>query len=92
MQNHYRAESNQYGAVATVHPLATEVGLQILKDGGNAVDAAIAVAFTLGVVDCHNSGIGGGCFLVLRLQDGRLIAIDGRETAPRKSSKQTLYG
>ena len=79
------AESNQYGAVATVHPLATEVGLQILKDGGNAVDAAIAAAFTLGVVDCHNSGIGGGCFLVLRLQDGSLIAIDGRETAPRKA-------
>ena len=82
------AGSNHLGAVATVHPLATKVGLHILKDGGNAVDAAIAAAFTLGVVDCHNSGIGGGCFLVLRLADGRLIAIDGRETAPQKAKSK----
>ena len=82
------AEGNPRGAVATAHPLATEVGLQVLQDGGNAVDAAIAAAFTLGVVDCHNSGIGGGCFLVLRLRDGSLIAIDGRETAPQKIDRE----
>ena len=81
--NEIAAETNPRGAVATVHPLATEAGRRVLQSGGNAVDAAIAAAFTLGVVDCHNSGIGGGCFLVLRLQDGSLIAIDGRETAPR---------
>ncbi len=84
------ADSNRLGAVATVHPLATKVGLEVLNNGGNAVDAAIAAAFALGVVDCHNSGIGGGCFLVLRLKDGRLVAIDGRETAPRKAESK-LY-
>ena len=86
--NEISAKGNLRGAVATVHPLATEVGLQILRDGGNAVDAAIAAAFTLGVVDCHNSGIGGGCFIVLRLHDGSLIAIDGRETAPAKLDRK----
>ena len=86
--NEIAAAENPRGAVATVHPLATEAGLRVLQNGGNAVDAAIAAAFTLGVVDCHNSGIGGGCFLVLRLQDGRFIAIDGRETAPRKIDRE----
>ena len=81
--NEIAAQTSPRGAVATVHPLATEAGRRVLQNGGNAVDAAIAAAFTLGVVDCHNSGIGGGCFLVLRLQDGDLIAIDGRETAPQ---------
>ena len=61
------------GVVATVNPVATEAGLQALRDGGNAVDAAIACALPLGVVDGHNSGIGGGCFMTLRLADGRLI-------------------
>ncbi len=70
------------GTLATVHPLATQAGLDALGHGGNAVDAAVAAALTLGVVDGHNSGIGGGCFLILRLADGRLLAVDGRETAP----------
>ncbi len=48
------------GMVATVQPVATQAGLDALKAGGNAVDAAIACALTLGVVDGHNSGIGGG--------------------------------
>ena len=56
-----QATSDQ-GAVATVHPVATRAGLAVLAEGGNAVDAAIAAALTLGVVDCHNSGIGGGVF------------------------------
>lgn len=70
------------GAVATVHPLATQAGEAILDQGGNAIDAAVAAALTLGVVDGHNSGIGGGCFIVIRWADGRLEAIDGREMAP----------
>ena len=70
------------GAVASVNPLATQIGLDILSEGGNAVDAAIAVAFALGVVDSHNSGIGGGCFIVARLANGDILAIDGREIAP----------
>lgn len=67
--------------IATVHPLATDAGLEVLRSGGNAVDAAIRAALTLGVVDGHNSGIGGGCFLLIRGPDGKITAIDGRETA-----------
>jgi gamma-glutamyltranspeptidase/glutathione hydrolase len=68
--------------LATVQPLATDAGLQAYREGGNAVDAAIAAALTLGVVDTHNSGIGGGCFILIRRPDGGILAIDGRETAP----------
>ena len=70
------------GAVASVHPLATQAGVNALKRGGNAVDAAIATALTLGVVDGHNSGIGGGCFILIRTKDGSVTCIDGREMAP----------
>jgi len=76
------------GVIATVHPLATEAGLNAFRAGGNAVDAAIAAALTLGVVDGHNSGIGGGCFMVLHLADGRTIAVDGREKAPAKATRE----
>ncbi len=69
-------------AVATVHPLATRAAKNALVRGGNAFDAAIAAAVMLGVVDGHNSGIGGGCFILARAAAGELIAIDGRETAP----------
>jgi gamma-glutamyltranspeptidase/glutathione hydrolase len=74
--------------VASVHPLATEAGLAVLRGGGNAVDAAVAVGLTLGVVDPHNSGLGGGCFILIRRADGRLAAIDGRETAPARASPE----
>ena len=75
------------GAVATVHPLATEAAVNAARQGGNAVDAAVAAALTLGVVDGHNSGIGGGCFLLIRTERGSVIAIDGRETAPAKATR-----
>ena len=48
--------------VATVHPLATHAAIKSLSEGGNAVDAALTAAITLGVVDGYNSGIGGGCW------------------------------
>lgn len=73
--------------VASVHPLATDAGLKILKNGGNAIDAAVAVGLTLGVVDVDNSGIGGGCFMLIRLADGRFVAIDGREMAPAAATR-----
>src|SRR5689334_3177483 len=69
------------GIVSSTHPLATEAGLAVLKQGGNAIDAAVAVGLTLGVVDGYNSGIGGGCFMLIRRADGRVVALDGRETA-----------
>lgn len=67
---------------ATVHPLATEAALQMMREGGNAIDAIVAAAVTLSVVDGHNSGIGGGCFLLIRSSQGEVFAIDGREKAP----------
>ena len=75
------------GMVATVNPIATEAGLAALKAGGNAVDAAVAAALTLGVVDGHNSGLGGGCFILIRTASGDLVAIDGRETAPAAATR-----
>jgi len=75
------------GAVATGAPQATEAGLRALQRGGNAVDAAVAAALTLGVVDGHNSGLGGGCFLMIRHADGSVVAIDGRETAPAAAAE-----
>ncbi len=76
-----------HGAAATVHPLATAAALDTMRGGGNAVDAAIAAALTLGVVDSHNSGLGGGCFLLIRSPDGSLTAIDGREQAPAAATR-----
>ena len=75
------------GAVVTGHPLATKAAEQAFKQGGNAVDATVAAALTLGVVDGFNSGIGGGCFMLIRKPDGTFVAIDGRETAPQKASR-----
>ena len=75
------------GIVATVHPLATEAAIDAFKEGGNAIDATVAAALTLGVVDGHNSGIGGGCFMLIRLADGTFVAIDGRETAPSAATR-----
>lgn len=75
------------GAVATGHPLATEAASQALRSGGNAVDGAIAAALTLGVVDGHNSGVGGGCLMLIHLPDGSRVALDGRETAPAAATR-----
>lgn len=75
------------GMVASVHPLATEAGVAALRRGGNAIDAAVATALTLGVVDGHNSGIGGGCFMLIRFKDGSFMALDGREMAGAKATR-----
>ncbi len=75
------------GMVASGHPIASEIGLGVLKSGGNAIDAAVATGFALGVVDGHNSGIGGGCFILIRLANGKIVAVDGRETAPAKAHR-----
>jgi len=71
------------GAVSTVDPEATAAGLEVLRRGGNAVDAAVAAAATLGVTEPYSAGIGGGGFFVLYdAASGQVHTIDGRETAP----------
>jgi gamma-glutamyltranspeptidase/glutathione hydrolase len=71
------------GAIATVDVLASEAGLEILRAGGNAVDAAVAAAAVLGVTEPFSCGIGGGGFMVVyRASDGTVTTIDHRETAP----------
>lgn len=73
--------------VATVNPHATDAGVAALASGGNAVDAAVAAAVTLGVVDSYNSGIGGGCLILIRKPSGEFLAIDGREMAPSAATR-----
>jgi len=76
-----------HAAVVSAHPEATKVGVAILKKGGNAVDAAVAVQFALAVVYPNAGNIGGGGFMVYRGKKGATDALDYREQAPEKASK-----
>ena len=72
----------KHGMVASTNEVASQVGVDIMKRGGNAVDAAIAVAFALAVTHPAAGNLGGGGFMMIRLKDGRTTAIDYREMAP----------
>ena len=82
------------GVVTTTEPLAAEAGAAILRQGGNAVDAAIAVLFALNVVEPQSSGIGGGGFMMVHLAEGprATFVIDSRETAPAASTVDMFQG
>ena len=75
------------GVVVSAHPLASKVGLEILKMGGNAIDAAIATQLALAVVYPNAGNLGGGGFFVARLSNGQLLSIDYREKAPGTASR-----
>ena len=77
--------------VSTAHPLATKVGLDILKSGGNAFDAAIGVQFAGAVVFPRAGNIGGGGFVVYRDKDGEIGSLDFREKAPRLAIETCIW-
>src|SRR5258707_6480619 len=76
----------RHAIVVAQEPLAADVGVAVLKSGGNAVDAAVAVGFALAVTYPYAGNIGGGGFMLVRLADGRTTFIDFRERAPEKAS------
>ena len=83
-----RATGPGHAAIASAHPAATGAGLEILAQGGNAFDAAVAVSAALSVAEPHSSGIGGGGFFLLRRAgDESSVFVDARETAPQAASR-----
>src|SRR5215831_14625026 len=80
----------EHGMVVSAHRLASEIGVRILAEGGNAIDAAVAVGYALAVVDPCCGNIGGGGFMTIHLTDGRDVFINFRETAPAAATA-TMY-
>ena len=81
-----------HGMVVTDEELGSQAGVEILKRGGNAVDAAVAIAFALAVVEPAAGNIGGGGFMLIRLADGKTTFLDYRETAPGKATRDMYVG
>ena len=77
----------QHGVVVSVHDLASQVGVEILKEGGNAIDAAVATGFALAVVHSPAGNIGGGGFMLIRMADGKTHFLDYREKAPAAATR-----
>nr|GEX98769.1 gamma-glutamyltranspeptidase 1-like [Tanacetum cinerariifolium] len=84
--------TKQNGVVATDELTCSGIGRDVLREGGNAVDASIAASFCLGVISPASSGLGGGAFMLLRLANGTTRAFDMRETAPILASRDMYAG
>lgn len=82
-----RPEKSNTGMVVSVNKIADEIGMKVLNDGGNAIDAAVAVGFALAVVHPAAGNLGGGGFAVIRTAKGETVALDFREMAPGKSTR-----
>src|SRR5437868_1839051 len=82
--------SAEHGMVVSAHRFASKAGIDVLKGGGNAVDAAVAVGYALAVTFPEAGNLGGGGFMTVRFHDGRTAFIDFRETAPAKATA-TMY-
>src|SRR6202162_2771708 len=87
-----QAVRGAHGMVATDAALGSQAGVEILKRGGNAIDAAVAVAFALAVIEPAAGNIGGGGFMMVRLADGRASFLDYREVAPGKATRDMYIG
>ena len=87
-----RATFAQHAMVASDNALAAEVGAEIMKQGGNAIDAAVATGFALAVAFPEAGNLGGGGYMVIRLADGRVAALDYRETAPLAATPNMYVG
>lgn len=87
------AVKHKTAMVAAAHPLAAKIGVDILKAGGNAIDATVAVQMALGVVEPQSSGIGGGCFIVFYdAKTKKTHTIDGREETPAGARREDFLG
>src|SRR5271166_6199732 len=84
--NALQPELARHGMVVATEPIATDIGVAVLKSGGNAIDAAVAVGFAMAVTYPYAGNLGGGGFMLIRLADGRSTFIDFREKAPEKAS------
>jgi len=88
LESSHKSTESSRGVVASAHPLASAAGLQILQEGGNAIDAAVATSFAISVLRPQSTGIGGGGFALLyKKMEGKVHALDFRERAPLKASE-----
>jgi len=87
-QPNLQQQRSKQGMAVSAHPLASDAGLRVLQQGGNAVDAAVATALAISVVEPFSAGIGGGGFLLLRrAETGTVQALDFRERAPKRATR-----